>query len=175
MDDMLQQIAPLRDDVESQKPVLLVLDRIEDPHNFGAILRSGLAAGVQGVIVPSKRMAPLNDTVIKTSAGTALQMPIARVKNLVQSLYQLKERGYWVVGADQNASTDIYSYNWNKPLALVVGSESGGIHDAVLEQCDSVVSIPMYGPVESLNVSVATALFVYAVAQAKNEGSQGRE
>lgn len=166
-DDMLMEIAPTRDDVVASKPTLIVLDRVEDPHNYGAILRSALAAGVQGVVVPSKKMAPLNDAAIKTSAGAALQLKIARVSTLSVTLYQLKERGYWVVGADQNADTSMHDYDWDKPIAIVVGSEAMGLHPKVREQCDSIVSIPMYGPVESLNVSVATALLVFRAAHAK--------
>ena len=166
-DEMLQDIAPTRDDVVELSPTVLVLDRIEDPHNYGAILRSALGAGVQGVVVPTKQMAPLNDAALKTSAGAALQMRIARVSTLSVALYQLKERGYWIVGADQNADVSMQDFDWRKPLAIVVGSESMGLHPKVKEQCDTIVSIPMYGPLESLNVSVATALLVFGAAYAK--------
>ena len=166
-DDMLQDIAPTRDDVVQSMPTLVVLDRIEDPHNYGAILRSALAAGVQGVVVPSKNMAPLNDAALKTSAGAALQMKIARVSTLSVALYQLKERGYWIVGADQNADASMHDFDWKKPVAIIVGSEAMGMHPKVREQCDTIVSIPMYGPIESLNVSVATALLVFGAAYAK--------
>ncbi len=171
VDDMLSEIAPTRDDVGAKKPTVLVLDRIEDPHNFGAILRSALAAGVGGVIIPTKNMAQLNDAAIKTSAGTALRIPIARVKRLSETLIQLKERGYWVVGADAEGEMELKEYDWDKPLAIVMGSESKGIHPEVKKACDTLVSIPMYGPVESLNVSVATALLVFAAAEAKGEGA----
>lgn len=167
LDEMLQAIAPLRDDVEAQKPLLLALDRIEDPHNYGAILRSALAAGVAGVIVPMKHMAPLNEAAIKTSAGTALRQKIARVHNLPRSLYQMKERGYWIVGADQNGPLSMDAFEWNRPAVIVVGSEAGGLESGVVDQCDAIVSIPMYGPVESLNVSVATALLVFAAASSR--------
>lgn len=112
-------------------------------------------------------MAPLNDAAIKTSAGAALQLKIARVSSVSSALYQLKERGYWVVGADQKADMSMHDYEWDKPVAIVVGSEAMGLHPKVREQCDSIVSIPMYGPIESLNVSVATALLVFRAAQAK--------
>ena len=166
-DDMLQEIAPTRDDVDTTKPTLVVLDRIEDPHNYGAVLRSALAAGVQGVVVPAKSMAPLNDAALKTSAGAALQIKIARVSTLSVALYQLKERGYWIIGADQHADVSMHDFDWKKPLAIVVGSESKGLHPKVKEQCDAIVSIPMYGPMESLNVSVATALLVFTAAYVK--------
>ncbi len=168
VDEMLSHIAPTLDDVKAKKPTLLLLDRIEDPHNFGAILRSALAAGVKGVIVPTRHMAQLNEATIKTSAGTAMRIPIARVKRLTEVIQQLKERGYWVVGADASGEMAFGNYDWNKPVAIVVGSESSGMHPEVVSACDSVVSIPMYGPVESLNVSVATALLVFKAAEQKN-------
>lgn len=166
-DEMLQEIAPTRDDVVSRQPVLLVLDRIEDPHNFGAILRSALGAGVDGIVVPSKNMAPLNDAAIKTSAGAALQLKIARTPNLPDALYQLKERGYWIAGADQNADMSMHDFDWKRPVAIVLGSENKGLRPGVREQCDTIIAIPMYGPVESLNVSVAAALLVFGAAYAK--------
>lgn len=167
VDEMLSHIAPTLDDVKQRKPTLLLLDRIEDPHNFGAILRSALAGGVKGVIIPTRHMAQLNDAAIKTSAGTAIRIPIARVKRLPEVMQQLKERGYWVVGADAAGEMAFGTYDWDKPVAIVVGSESSGMHPQVAEGCDTVVSIPMYGPVESLNVSVAAALLVFKAAEKK--------
>ena len=166
-DEMLMAIAPTRDDVDTKQPILLVLDRIEDPHNYGAILRSALAAGVEGIVVPIKHMAPLNEAAIKTSAGAALQLKIARTSNLANALYQLKERGYWIAGADQNADMSMHEFDWKRPVAIVVGSEYKGLHHTVREQCDSIITIPMYGPVESLNVSVAAALLVFGAAYSK--------
>ena len=169
VDDLLSKIAPTLEVVKATKPTLLVLDSIEDPHNYGAILRSALAAGVKGVIVPDKNMAQLNEAAIKTSAGTALRMPIARVKRLSERIMQLKERGYWVVGADSRGQMSFDDYDWDKPVAVVMGSESRGMHRDVREACDTVVSIPMYGPVESLNVSVATALLLFKAAEVKGK------
>jgi len=168
VDEMLRKVAPTQDDVKAKKPTLLVLDRIEDPHNFGAILRSALAAGVSGVIIPTRHMAQLNEATIKTSAGTALRIPIARVKNLSEILMQLKERGYWVVGADAGGEMAFNDYDWDKPVAIVLGSESSGVQPQVLAACDTIVSIPMYGPVDSLNVSVAAALLVFRAAELKS-------
>ncbi|MFK7847494.1 MAG: 23S rRNA (guanosine(2251)-2'-O)-methyltransferase RlmB, partial [Rhodothermales bacterium] len=146
VDELLSKIAPTQDVVKQKKPTLLVLDRIEDPHNFGAILRSALAAGVAGVIIPTKHMAQLNDAALKTSAGTALKIPIARVKRLTDVLNQVKERGYWVVGADSGGKTAFGDYDWDKPVVIVMGSESKGIHPEVKAVCDTTLSIPMYGP-----------------------------
>ncbi len=167
VDDLLSSIAPTMDDVRAKKPTLLMLDGIEDPHNFGAILRSALAAGVAGVIIPTRQMAQLNDATLKTSAGAALRIPIARVKKLSDTLTQLKERGYWVVGADANGEVAFGAYDWDQPVVVVMGSESKGMRPDVKKACETVVSIPMYGPMESLNVSVATALLVFRAAECK--------
>lgn len=168
VDEMLSDIAPTRDDVKSTKPTLLLLDRIEDPHNYGAILRSALGAGVAGVVVPIRNMAPLNAAAVKTSAGAALRIPIARVKKLSEFIFQLKERGYWVVGADMGGETTYRDYDWNRPIAIVMGSEGKGMQTEVRNACDSIVSIPMYGAMESLNVSVATALLLFQAAEIKH-------
>ena len=167
VDAMMQRVAGTRDEVKAKKPIILALDRIEDPQNYGAILRSALAAGVGGVIVPLKEMAPLNEAAIKASAGAALQIPIARVNQLRDVLYQLKERGYWIVGADTGSEETYASYDWNRPVAIVMGSERSGLHPRIKAECDVLVSIPMYGPVESLNVSVATALLIFAARTAR--------
>ncbi|MEZ4701401.1 MAG: 23S rRNA (guanosine(2251)-2'-O)-methyltransferase RlmB [Rhodothermales bacterium] len=164
LDDMLRDIAPTRDEVAERRPVVLALDRVEDPHNLGAMLRSALAAGVAGVIVPDQRMAPLNAAAMKASAGAAMRLPIARVGKLSEALYQMKERGYWVVGTESTEGDTIWSFDWLKPVVIVMGSEGMGLHPSVKEQCDALVSIPLFGPVESLNVSVACALTVYAAA-----------
>ena len=171
VDEMLQQVAATRDEVKAKKPILLVLDRIEDPQNFGAVLRSALAAGVEGIIIPTKQMAPLNDAAIKASAGTALRIPIARVKQLPEVLYQLKERGYWIVGAEGESEVTIHDYDWDKPVVIVMGSERAGLHPKVKAECDTLISIPVYGPVESLNVSVAAALLVFTAAAQRHEVS----
>lgn len=169
VDTLLQQVAPTRDDVDARKPMLLVLDSIEDPHNFGAILRTALAAGIAGVIIPTKHMAPINEATIKASAGAALRTAIARVSNLKETMHQLKERGYWVVGTAADGAFTHQSYDWDRPVAIVMGSEGRGIHHSIQAQCDAMISIPLYGPMESLNVSVAAALVMYAAA-----GSPGR-
>lgn len=170
-DELLAEIAPTYDEVQRQKPMLLVLDRIEDPYNFGAMLRSAVAAGVDGVFVPTKKMAPLNAAAIKTSAGTALQIPIARVpQSLDVFLQQLKERGYWAAGAAGDGDETIWTFDWDRPVAIVIGSEDRGLHPAVAAACDARVSIPMRGPAESLNASVATGLFLFAAARVRPAG-----
>jgi len=170
LDAMLSAIAPTLDDVRQQKPVLVVLDEVEDPRNFGAILRSAVAAGAEGVIVPERRMAPLSAVAVKASAGTALQIPIARASNLTDALQQLKERGYWVVGladdADEGAeTTTVWTYDWDRAVAVVVGNEGSGLRPGVRAACDVLASIPMRGPAESLNASVAAGIALFAAVR----------
>ena len=165
VDEMLSEIAPSWGAVKDKKPFLLAVDRVTDPRNFGAILRSAVAAGADGVIVPDREMAPLNAAAIKASAGTAPRIPIARTSDLARVLEQVKERGYWVVGADGAADTPYWSVDWDRPLVVVVGSEGEGLAPAVAEACDERTSIPMRGPAESLNVSVAAGLLLFAAAR----------
>ncbi len=168
VDDMLAAIAPDLETVQREKPILLVLDRIEDPHNFGAMVRTAVAAGVAGVIVPKQHMAPLNATVIKASAGTAPRIPVARVDRLAEVLGQLKERGYWVMGAAEGGALSVWNADWDRPLALVMGSEGRGLHPRLAEACDYLVSIPMRGDADSLNVSVAAGILLFAAARARD-------
>ena len=172
LDAMLSAVAPTLDDVRRSKPVLVVLDEVEDPRNFGAILRSAVASGAAGVVVPDRRMAPLSAVAVKASAGTALQIPIARVTNLAEAIHQLKERGYWVVGLAGDAEdagrverSTVWAYDWDRPVAVVVGNEGSGLRAGVRGACDVLASIPMRGPAESLNVSVAAGIALFAAAR----------
>ena len=170
LDAMLAAIAPTLDDVRARKPVLLALDGIEDPHNFGAILRSAVAAGAAGVIVPERGQAPLSATAVKASAGLAPRVPIARVTNLAETLFALKERGYWAVGLDGGEGEDqerttVWAYDWDRPVVLVVGSEGRGMRPRVRSACDVLAAIPMRGPAESLNASVATGIALFAAVR----------
>jgi 23S rRNA (guanosine2251-2'-O)-methyltransferase len=164
-DEMLAAVAPTLDDVRQQKPILVALDEIEDPHNFGAILRSAVAAGAAGVVVPDRRQAPLSPTAVKASAGAADRIPVARVTNLADALLQAKERGYWVVGLDGEASETVWTADWDRPLVLVVGSEGRGLRPRVRDVCDFLVAIPMRGPAESLNASVASGIVLFTAAR----------
>jgi 23S rRNA (guanosine2251-2'-O)-methyltransferase len=163
--DMLADIAPTWDAVQTKNPLLLVVDRVTDPRNFGAILRSAVGAGTDGVIVPSREMAPLNAAALKASAGTAPRIPIARSDDLAQVLTQLKERGYFVYGAEGTTETSLWNAEWDRPVAVVMGSEGEGLAPGVADACDELVSIPLRGPVESLNVSVAAGLLLFAAAR----------
>jgi 23S rRNA (guanosine2251-2'-O)-methyltransferase len=169
VDEMLSEIAPTWDAVQTTKPLLLIVDRVTDPRNFGAILRSAVAAGTDGVIVPTREMAPLNAAAIKASAGTAPRIPIARSNNLPRVLTQLKERGYYVYGAEGTADTPLWDADWDRPVAVVLGSEGEGLAPEVADACDALVSIPMRGPAESLNVSVAAGLLLFTAARPRTE------
>ena len=162
-DEMLSSIQMDAD----QKPILIALDEIEDPHNFGAILRSTVASGAAGAIVPQRKMAPLSATTVRASAGTADRIPVARVVNLAESLFQCKERGYWIAGLDAVADQTIWDADWDRPLVIVIGSEGRGLRPRVRDMCDFLVSIPMPGPAESLNASVAAGITLFAAAKSR--------
>jgi 23S rRNA (guanosine2251-2'-O)-methyltransferase len=153
-------------------PFLVLLDGIEDPHNLGAILRSCEGAGVDGVFIPEHRAAGLNETVVKTSAGAVEYVRVARVTNLVRLIEELKERGIWVVGVEGGTAASYTDFDFNAPLALVMGSEGKGVRRLVREKCDAMVSIPMRGQVNSLNVSVATGVVLFEVLRQRNVGQR---
>ena len=173
VDEMLSDIAGTWSEVKAKSPLLLVVDRVTDPRNFGAILRSAVAAGTDGVIVPSREMAPLNAAAVKASAGTAPRIPIARTDDLPRVLTQLKERGYWVCGAEGTAETAYWDVDWDRPMAVVLGSEGEGLAADVADACDELVAIPMRGPAESLNVSVAAGLLLFAAARPRQGADDG--
>lgn len=145
----------------STYPGILLMDELEDPQNVGAILRTAAAAGIDAVLVPKHRQAPINATVFKTSAGTAGRIPIVRVGNLNQSILKLKDAGFWIGGLDQSGETELWELQVDRPLAFVIGSEDSGIRQKTLEHCDYSFRIPMQNNVESLNASVSAALMCY--------------
>lgn len=146
-------------------PLVVLLDNIEDPHNLGAILRTCEGAGVDGVFIPGHRTAPLNETVAKTSAGAIEFVKVAQVTNLVPLIDELKERGYWVVGIEGGTKSLYTSFDFRVPLALVLGSEGKGIRRLVRENCDQILSIPMRGQINSLNVSVAAGVVLFEIVR----------
>ena len=154
----------LIDNVENKdNPLVVILDGIEDPHNFGAILRSCEAMGVDGIIVPKHGSCPLNSTVAKTSTGAIELVKVSQVTNLNNAIKKLKEVGFWVVGAEATNSVDYREVDYSGKIALVLGSEGKGISRLVIENCDYKVKMPMVGKVNSLNVSVACAVLLYQV------------
>lgn len=150
--------------VDIQKmPAVLILDRIEDTHNFGAILRTAAAVGISAVIVAKGQQAPVNGTVFKTSAGAALHVPIVRVANINQTIKKLQDMRFWVaaIDMDETGKNTIWNQKYDTPMAFIVGSEGKGISEKVREHADFILSIPMEKKVESLNVSVAAAVTLY--------------
>ncbi len=156
-------------------PFLLVLDGVEDPHNLGAILRSADAADVDGVIVPERRSAPVTPTVARASAGAVDHVPVAQVVNLPRALASLKERGVWIYGLDAEGTTAFDEADYARPVAIVAGAEGKGLGRLVRESCDVLLRIPLYGHVESLNVSVAAALALFAARRARDRVDERRE
>lgn len=142
-------------------PLLLVLDGVTDPHNLGACLRSANGAGVDAVIVPKDKAVGLTPVVRKVACGAAESTPFYQVTNLARTLRELQQAGVWLVGAAGEADADLYGADLRGPLALVLGSEGKGMRRLTREHCDLLVSIPMAGPVESLNVSVATGVCLF--------------
>lgn len=145
----------------SINPAVLILDEIEDTHNFGAIIRSAAASGINGIIIGKHRQAPVNANVIKTAAGALQHIPVIRVTNINQCILELKEEGFWIMGLDQHGDQSYWEANYSLPLGMVVGNENKGIRKKTLEHCDFKIYIPMPGPTESLNVSVSSALLCY--------------
>ena len=150
-----------RAEEEGEPPLLLLLDEIEDPHNFGALLRTADAAGVHGVLVPERRSCALTATVAKTAAGAVEHVPVVRIGNIVQEMKRLKERGLWFAGADMAGEQDLFHVGLKGALCIVIGSEGKGLGRLVKETCDFLVRIPMHGKINSLNASVAGALLMY--------------
>ena len=142
-------------------PLYLALDGIQDPHNFGACLRTADAAGVRAVIIPKDRAVGMTPTVAKVASGAMESVAVVQVTNLARALRQLKDAGVWVVGACGDAEKSIYQTDLNRPLALVLGSEGQGLRANTRTHCDMLARIPMAGAVASLNVSVAAAVFLY--------------
>ena len=141
-----------------ESPLIAILDEIQDPHNFGAIIRSAESFGFHGIIFPKDRSAGITATVAKTSAGAVSHLPIARVNNLSRMMEGLKSYNVWIVGADQEAEINFYEADLNRALAVVIGSEDKGLRRLTKEKCDFLVRIPMFGRINSLNASVAAAL-----------------
>lgn len=152
---------------KGEQPFVLILDNIQDPHNLGAIIRTAHNAGVHGIIIPKRRAVGLTGTVAKSSAGALEYMKVAKVSNIVQTIRELKEKGLWIACADMDGKT-LYEENLRGPIGIVVGSEGEGVSKLAKENCDYIISVPMYGKVTSLNASVAASLMVYEVVRQRN-------
>lgn len=157
----------LDDFVNDDNAVVVILDHLEDPHNFGAIIRTAEAAGISGIIIPKDRGVKVNSTVMKTSAATLNNMHIAMVTNLVQTINDLKDKGFWIVGTDMDGDSDYRDIDYGGKIALIIGNEGKGMSNIVKKSCDFVVKIPMYGNVNSLNASVSAGILMYEVIRNK--------
>ena len=159
VEDILAQAAKL-----NEAPFLMILDHIEDPHNFGAMLRTAETVGVHGVIIPKKRSVRVTAAVVSASAGAVEHVWVAQVPNVVQMLKKLKQENIWVVGVENTAEALIYSEaNLTGAMAVVIGSEGKGMSRLVKETCDFLIKLPMRGKIEALNASVACSLILYEV------------
>ncbi|MCU0344023.1 MAG: 23S rRNA (guanosine(2251)-2'-O)-methyltransferase RlmB [Ignavibacterium sp.] len=149
-------------------PLLLILDSIQDTHNVGAILRSADCSGVDGIIITKNNSAPINETVVKTSAGASEHVKITLINNLAQTIDELKKKGFWVVGSYLEGAKDYTSVDYKMPIALIVGNEEKGIRKLTADKCDHLVRIPMKGKIQSLNVSVATGVLLFEILRQRS-------
>ena len=152
-------------DEKGKVPFLVLLDGIEDVHNMGAIIRTAECAGVDAVLLPKRRTAPINETVGKTSAGAVEYMPLVQIGNIAQTLKQLKKRGFWVIGADMDGETDYFHSSLTDPVVLVIGSEGRGVRQEILDSADAELIIPMNPHCESLNAAVAATIVLWQMKQ----------
>ncbi len=151
----------------------LALDGVEDPHNLGALLRSADGAGVDGVLLPERRSAPLTATVAKSSAGASEHVRMAKVTNMTRALETMKKAGIWIIGLDERGTPDYTEFDFRGPCCLVLGSEGTGLHDLVKRTCDHLLRIPMAGRVSSLNVSVAGAVVMFEAMRQRRGTAAG--
>jgi len=158
LDDMIEKAK-----TSKKLPFYVLLDGIEDPHNFGAIIRSCECAGVQGIIIPKNRACMVNETVIRTSTGAITNMPIAIVRNLKEAVDRFKEIGIWTFVAETGGE-NIYSKNLGKlPIAVIIGSEGNGVKQSLRTYCDGIITLPLQGKVNSLNASVACGIVIFEI------------
>ena len=153
---------------KNEKPLIIVLDGVEDPHNIGAIIRCAECAGAHGIVIGKRHSAVIGQTVFKSSAGAAGYVPIAKVSNIASAIDELKELGVWTYAADMDGES-CYSTDFNCPAAIVMGNEGFGVSRLVKEKCDFTVSIPMYGKINSLNVSTAAAVLLFEAVHNRNK------
>ena len=154
------------DDIISNKDTckIVILDHLEDPHNLGAIVRTVEASGIDGIILPINRSVSVNETVMKTSVGTLYDVKICQVTNLNNTIKYLKKKDFWIYGADMNGDS-CYQTNFSDKSCLIIGNEGNGLARIIKESCDYIVSIPMYGKVNSLNASVAAGILIYEMVK----------
>lgn len=162
IDDILDEASK-----RGEEPFVVILDKIEDPHNLGAIIRTCECMGVHGIIIQKRNACQITDTVEKVSAGACSFVKVARVTNITESLKYLKDKGLWIYGLDMEGAEAIYNTKLDGAIGIVVGNEGSGISRLVRENCDVMINIPMYGNLNSLNASVSAAISIYEVGRQK--------
>jgi len=150
---------------------LSLLDEVQDPHNLGAIIRAACAANVEGILLPKHRTSPLTPAAVKTSAGAAELIPLVRVGNAAEALRRIRDEGVLLLGADPAGGSEIYDMDLCQDVCFVIGGEGKGLRPVVKKQCDELVSIPMIGPIDSMNASVAAGILFYEVVRQRREGA----
>ena len=156
-------------EAKNEKPLVLVLDSIEDPQNLGALIRTAECAGVHGVVIPKHHAASVTSAVVKASAGATEHMAMAEVTNIVSTLEEMKERGFWTAGVALEGDIPFTEFDYTTAAAIVIGNEGKGIRRLVREHCDRLVRIPMYGALGSLNASVAGGLVMFEAARQRHK------
>jgi 23S rRNA (guanosine2251-2'-O)-methyltransferase len=149
----------------TKNPFVLILDQVNDVRNFGAIIRTAEISGVDGIIIQNSSSAPINSDTIKTSAGAIFNIPICKVNHIKDAIYHLKSIDISIVSASEKANKNVYDVDFTKPVAVIMGSEQRGINKSIINLSDEVVKLPMYGKIQSLNVSVACGVFLYEVVR----------
>ena len=155
-------------DNNNDKSLVVILDHLEDPHNFGAIIRTSVALGVDAIIIPNDRSVGINATVVKTSAGAINHIHIIRTPNIATAIKKLKEHGYWIVGTDMEGENYI-TLNYNTNIALIIGNEGRGMTNIVKKSCDYIATIPMSGKINSLNASVSCGIILSEIVRKRNQ------
>lgn len=163
IDDILEEARK-----RGEAPFIMILDKIEDPHNLGAIIRTCECMGVHGIIIQKRNACQVTDTVEKVSAGACSFVKVARVTNITESIKYLKEKGLWIYGLDMEGSDTLYNTKFDGAIGIVVGNEGSGISRLVKDNCDFMINIPMTGNINSLNASVSSAISIYEVVRQKN-------
>lgn len=153
---------------KEEKPFVLILDGIEDPHNLGAIIRTAETSGVHGVIIPKRRACGVNSTVAKVSAGAVEHVKVARVNNINETIYYLKEQGLWIYGTDGSSDVVYTQQDLTGPICIIIGSEGAGMSQLVQKNCDGLLKIPMKGKITSLNASVSSGIIMYEVVRQRS-------
>ncbi len=156
-------IETLVNSVKNELPFFLMLDEIHDPHNMGAIIRTAEAAKIKGIIIPNRRNCQINETVAKVSSGAIEHISIARVNNLINTINYLKKKGFWIIGSNAEGININKIQDLNMPIVLILGNEGKGVRHLLETKCDYIVAIPMYGKINSLNVSVAAGILIYDI------------